>query len=112
MDFYEAGANSQWLLPNRLYEGGLFGAVPVALQDVAVGAWLARQGAGVRLQEDLATTLPAFFAELTEAMFHRLQRAFEAIPLQAFLYDADDCRRIVQGLRPNAALRPPQRMAA
>ena len=32
IDFYEEGQNSQWLLPNRLYEGCRFGAVPVAMK--------------------------------------------------------------------------------
>ena len=30
VDYYEDGANSNWLLPNRLYEGGLFGAVQIS----------------------------------------------------------------------------------
>ena len=47
LDFYEAGSNSDWLLPNRLYEAGLFGAVPIACRNVATGAWLEGHGAGV-----------------------------------------------------------------
>ena len=49
IDFFEAGSNSDWLLPNRLYEAGLFGAVPIACRDVATGAWLAERGLGVLL---------------------------------------------------------------
>src|SRR3546814_10449203 len=29
-DFLDEGANSDWLLPNRLYEGGYFGSVALA----------------------------------------------------------------------------------
>ena len=53
VDFYEAGSNSDWLLPNKLYEAGLFGAVPIACRDVATGAWLAERGVGVLLEGDL-----------------------------------------------------------
>src|SRR6185312_12560894 len=41
VDFYEAGLNSDWLLPNRLYEGTLYGAVPLVLDSVETGRWLA-----------------------------------------------------------------------
>ena len=50
MDFYEADANSEWLLPNRLYEGSLHGAVPLACASVETGRWLAAQNCGVLLR--------------------------------------------------------------
>ena len=34
IDMFEEGLNSSWLLPNRLYEGGLYGAVPLAAAGV------------------------------------------------------------------------------
>ncbi|HTN64536.1 MAG TPA: glycosyl transferase family 1, partial [Devosia sp.] len=40
IDFFEAGQNSQWLLPNRIYEGCLHGAVPVALAGTETAAFL------------------------------------------------------------------------
>lgn len=58
IDFFEEGLNSSWLLPNRLYEGCLNGAVPIALANVETGAWLARHGIGVigsSLEEITAT---------------------------------------------------------
>ena len=32
IDFFEEGLNSSWLLPNRLYEGCRYGAVPIAMR--------------------------------------------------------------------------------
>ncbi|MGR5543340.1 hypothetical protein ACPV5V_32785, partial [Vibrio campbellii] len=29
LDFFEQGGNSEWLLPNRIYEGGLFALPPL-----------------------------------------------------------------------------------
>src|SRR5262249_5337404 len=47
IDYYEVGQNSTWLLPNRIYEGGLYGTVPIALAGIETGRWLAKRGAGV-----------------------------------------------------------------
>ncbi len=75
MDFFEAGANSDWLLPNRLYEGGLHGAVPLALDGVETGRWLAARHAGVLLDEPLGTSLPAFLRGLDQDRYGRLREA-------------------------------------
>jgi len=102
VDFYEAGANSAWLLPNRLYEGGLFGAVPVALRNVAVGSWLSRYGAGVLLDDDIAPALHGFFAALTPSAYAALRRTWTGLPVSAFVYDEADCRRLAATLLPQA----------
>ncbi|MDB5623715.1 MAG: hypothetical protein JWR39_2278, partial [Devosia sp.] len=47
IDFFEAGQNSAWLLPNRLYEGCLHGAVPIAVAGTETAAFLVRQGLGI-----------------------------------------------------------------
>ena len=39
-DFHDAGANSRWLLPNRLYEGGYYAAPPVAPADSETARWM------------------------------------------------------------------------
>ena len=79
IDYYEAGANSDWLLPNRLYEGSLHGAVPITLARTETGRWLAGRQAGVLLQEPLETALPAYFAGLDGAG-HAAAAAVAAIP--------------------------------
>lgn len=80
IDYFEAGANSDWLLPNRLYEGSLHGAVPVTLARTETGRWLARHRAGVLLQEPLQQALPAFFAGLDVAGYAAAAAAVAAIP--------------------------------
>ena len=65
IDLYEDGLNSAWLLPNRLYEGSVFGAVPLALRAVETGRWLGRHGCGLLLDQPLERTLPALFATMT-----------------------------------------------
>ena len=80
IDYYEAGANSDWLLPNRLYEGSLHGAVPITLARTETGRWLAGRQAGVLLQEPLEAALPAFFAGLDVAGYTAAAAAIAAIP--------------------------------
>jgi succinoglycan biosynthesis protein ExoL len=98
VDFYEAGSNSDWLLPNRLYEAGLFGAVPIACQDVATGAWLADRGVGVLLEGDPAQAIKTFISTLDGARYGALQAGLAALPKTAFLYSQDDCRQLVETL--------------
>lgn len=57
-DFMEAGFNSSWLLPNRLYEGGYFGVPAIAPGGTQTAKWIAERGAGFTIDEDLARTLP------------------------------------------------------
>ena len=101
IDFFEAGANSDWLLPNRLYEGQLYGAVPLAQAQVETGRWLSRHGAGVRFR-DLETELPEFFATLTEAGYQTLAMEIQAVPRSALACGQEDCRAFVDALRPES----------
>lgn len=87
MDFYEAGANSSWLLPNRLYEGGAMRRVPIAQGGVQTGDWLQRCGVGVVLQDPIAPALEAFFGGLTAAGHQSLTGAMAALPAANFIMD-------------------------
>jgi len=95
IDFYEAGLNSAWLLPNRLYEGGLHGAVPLAAAGVATGAWLHAQQAGVLLGEDLAQDLARYFAELTAPGYAAAAAALAAVPVACWADDGADGERLM-----------------
>ncbi len=74
IDFYEDGLNSAWLLPNRLYEGSMFGSVPLALRAVETGRWLARHDCGILLDDPLDRSLAALFAGMTEAVYADARR--------------------------------------
>ncbi|GGK38228.1 glycosyltransferase [Salinarimonas ramus] len=51
LDYTDAGANSDWLLPNRLYEGGYFGAPTLAREGTEVGRRVAADDLGLALPE-------------------------------------------------------------
>ncbi len=102
-DFSEAGANSDWLLPNRLYEGGAYGAVPVAPAASEAGRWIAARGVGFVLPEPLEETLPAFLTSVTHAEIAGKRAAMAAQPADTFITPvaetADLLARLVAGAR-------------
>jgi succinoglycan biosynthesis protein ExoL len=106
IDFFEEGLNSVWLLPNRLYEGSAFGAVPLALEGVETGRWLARQGAGVLLPDDLAAALEGFFDTLTPAAYKVLESRVENLPRTLLVSDQADCEALVSALRGLSVAKP------
>lgn len=56
-DFMEAGLNSVWLLPNRLYEGGFYACPALTPAGTQTAKWLAERKCGLEVEEPLETTL-------------------------------------------------------
>jgi len=98
VDFYEAGRNSDWLLPNRLYEGTLYGAVPIALASVETGHWLQQRQCGVRLEgteaQSLDRSLLEFFTSLDAAGYAVARKSLARVPLSDLLDDQAACQRL------------------
>ncbi|MEL7040208.1 MAG: glycosyl transferase [Pseudomonadota bacterium] len=63
-DFMEAGQNSVWLLPNRIYEGGYYNVPSVAPAGTQTAAWLETHDVGVSVGESLETNLPNLLRHL------------------------------------------------
>lgn len=102
-DFHDPGANSKWLLPNRLYEGGYYAVPPLAPADSETGRWIAAQGFGFTLPEPLDQTLPAFIATLDPARLAEARTRLSAAPASTFLQPEDDLQRIFDAvLEPRA----------
>jgi succinoglycan biosynthesis protein ExoL len=97
-DFHDPGANSRWLLPNRLYEGGYFGAVPVAPKDSETGRWLETHALGFTLPEPLEQTLPAFLQAITPAEIAAARAKLLAAPTSLFVQPADEVRDFVDAV--------------
>jgi hypothetical protein len=96
IDFYEAGLNSTWLLPNRLYEGGLHGAIPIAIANVATGRWLASQNAGILLDACDSDALLQYFSGLSQAKYDSAAAALAAVPVARWADDGTDGKRLMQ----------------
>ena len=99
IDFYEAGFNSSWLLPNRLYEGGYCRRVPIALASVETGRWLAGQGLGFQLRDNLEEATEALFVGMTAARYETALAASLAADQNLFRLTDDACRQMVGQLR-------------
>ncbi len=63
-DFMEAGYNSIWLLPNRLYEGGYYITPPIAPAATQTAKWSAQYDSGFSVAEPLEETLPTLLEAL------------------------------------------------
>ncbi|MGA9765478.1 MAG: glycosyltransferase [Rhodomicrobium sp.] len=98
IDYFEASQNSAWLLPNRIYEGSLWGAVPLALMDVETGKWLAARNAGVLLPDPPYEALRSFFASLSADRYLSLAGAVARIPRSDLAEDAQSCRALIGSL--------------
>jgi hypothetical protein len=98
MDFYEPGANSDWLLPNRLYEGSLHGPVALAFAGSETGRWFARHGAGIVLPEPLDRQLEATFRAMDVAAYAAARAGMGRIPRKDLIYTEADCRALLPAL--------------
>jgi glycosyltransferase involved in cell wall biosynthesis len=98
MDFYEAGANSDWLLPNRLYRAVYYGAAPIALAGVETGRWLAAHGAGLRMDSVSADAIVSTLSQFSAADYRAAKARLEAIPTEALVNGREDCFDLVARL--------------
>lgn len=106
IDYYEQGLNSAWLLPNRLYEGSMFGTVPLALRDVETGRWLARHGCGLLLDPPLEHTLPTAFASMTPPAYRNARQRVAALDPAALMETPATAAAFVATLAQLRASRP------
>ena len=106
IDYSERGLNSDWLLPNRLYEGGYFNNPAIALAGTETANWLHARGVGILL-ENPAVDLDGFLSTLTATRYDDLRRASARIPLTDLIYTTDECRRLVTSLTATNRQNPP-----
>ncbi len=97
IDYFEEAANSRWLLPNRLYEGGSRNVVPLALRRSETGRWLNALGIGVLL-EDPQAELESFLESLAPGDYETMKRAACEAPRSAFVAGQSDCDRLASTL--------------
>ena len=98
IDFFEEGLNSSWLLPNRLYEGCLNGAIPIALTGTETAAFIERLGIGIVVPDIAQQTLIDLFEGMTAARLRELAAAVEALDPTLFRCGAEECADLVARL--------------
>ncbi len=98
IDFFEEGLNSSWLLPNRLYEGGLHGAVPIAMEGTETARFLASRRIGLMLDVADAAHLTALLDEIDEQRYLAAFGAMASQDRKQWIIDSADCQSLVQRL--------------
>lgn len=97
-DFMEAGFNSVWLLPNRIYEGGYYCTPSIAPSGTETAAWLAGHACGFVIDEPLGETLPDLVAQLIADRGPIAERAtrLAALPEETFVQPAGYLAEIIE----------------
>lgn len=96
IDFFEEGLNSSWLLPNRLYEGCLYGSVPLSIAGTETNRFLADKQLGLSLNEPTANALQAMFEGLTAERYGALSSAVADTGRHTWMADRGDCRALIE----------------
>ncbi|MEQ1780359.1 MAG: glycosyl transferase [Hyphomonadaceae bacterium] len=97
-DFMEAGYNSVWLLPNRLYEGGYYGVPSIAPEGTQTAAWIEARNVGFTLPENLAATLPQLLTQLSadkSPIADRRARLL-ALPASTFVAERGELAHLIE----------------
>lgn len=110
IDFFEEGLNSEWLLPNRLYEGGRHGAIPIARAGTETARFLADRGIGIVLDTCSADELACVFSNLDAAGFAAHRARLDAIDPATWTATRLDCEALVSRL--SSLRRQPELRAA
>lgn len=86
-DYMEAGQNSVWLLPNRIYEGGYFCTPAIAPAGTETASWLERHACGFQIAEPVEQSLPALIRDLVSdpAPVQARAETLRALPAETFV---------------------------
>lgn len=102
IDFFEEGLNSSWLLPNRLYEGCRYNAVPIAMRGTETARFISAKHIGLVLDRAENSALAVLLADMTPERYLQEFGKVAATGSQSWVFDRADCQRLVNRL---AALR-------
>jgi succinoglycan biosynthesis protein ExoL len=92
----ERGKTADWVLPNRLYEGGYYNSPMLALRGTATADWLTARKTGFLLSsvEDLGP----FIRNLTPEQYHAVRCSTAAIPTPELVWTPDELGQFVEQL--------------
>ncbi|WP_349437375.1 glycosyl transferase family 1 [Pararhizobium sp. A13] len=98
IDFFEEGLNSSWLLPNRLYEGCRYGAVPIAMRGTETARFLSAKHIGLLLDRAESAVLARLLADMTPARYLAEFDCVAGTGSENWVFDKVDCQRLVNRL--------------
>lgn len=89
-DMWQRGTNSDWLLPNRIYEASWCGCPSVGLEGTQTGARIAADNLGWTIAEPSPEALAALLDRLTPETLARQRATLLARPSGDFVQAAQD----------------------
>ena len=96
IDWFEAGMNSDWLLPNRIYEAIAYGSVPIILADTEVAAWTNLRNVGLKISRN--TSPEDVVHDLEPSDIRALQSQLSKVPVRDVYADDTDAAELVAQL--------------
>lgn len=102
-DLWQRGSNSDWLLPNRIYEASWAGCPSVAVADTETGRRIGRGRAGWTIAEPTADRLCALLATLDPETVRGRAQAMLDMPDDMFVQSGADLQRVVDRALAEAA---------
>jgi succinoglycan biosynthesis protein ExoL len=114
-DYLDPGTNSAWLLPNRLYEGCLFGAPALAARGTETGRRVAELGLGWTVDEPVDEAVITLLKGLDAVAYGEQRCRLLALPTALFVDQGDTaelCRRVLSRPGPRRAGRPAAALGA
>ena len=100
-DWYEAGANSVWLLPNRIYEGGYFATPAIAPEGTETARWLCDNGGAFLLPPPTEPNLHALITTLLadRGAIARHRATLAALPRSTFVEGPEVVTNLIESVR-------------
>lgn len=98
-DLWQAGANSDWLLPNRIYEASYFGCLSIAVAGTETARKIEAEKLGFVLPEASADALVALIENLRSEDVVRGRAALAETDPARFVYSPQDIIDVVESAR-------------
>ena len=98
VDFSASGANSDWLIPNRLYECGIFGVPAIARKDTATGEIVEQDLRGWCLDEPFDDSLDTFIHQFDSARLSGMAEKLCSKDLSTFV-DVHDTLNLMRQMQ-------------
>lgn len=98
VDYFDPDGNSPLLLPNRVYQGGYMGVVPIGAQGQETGDYIARNNLGPQLELPLVESLVDFFEKLSWEDYLAMRDRVFANRQALFIETASDIRKLLAAI--------------
>jgi len=95
-DMWLPGANSDWLLPNRIYEASYFGCLSIASSRTETGRKIERDGLGYTVEVATADHLQALLERLGPLEVEQRRARLLAAETSSFVYSPSELTRVIE----------------